>query len=125
MVITSVDKLYHFVFLGLRKMTFHAILLFCAAVVIAFVSSIIIAVYDRKLFIQTTSEYHFIPDNVTTYILHFAKHVEDAAKHPTVKEMRSQLAACFRSIVASILNIYKTICQEFPLYYDVVKSKFV
>lgn len=101
-------------------------LLFITTIIltILIVISITFAVYDRKLFVQITEEYGLISKDVASYVLYFAKHVEYAAKHPTVKEMRSQLTACLRSIIASILNIYKTICQEFPVYYDVLKSKF-
>lgn len=107
------------------KLIIRASLLIGGALFTLLLGSILFAAYDRKLFIQTVEGWHVASNDLTNFVLSCAKQVEYAAKHPTVKEMRSQLLVCFRSIFASILNIYKTICQEFPIYYDVVKSKFI
>ncbi|KAE8750982.1 hypothetical protein FOCC_FOCC002410 [Frankliniella occidentalis] len=100
-------------------------LIFCVGIVTTLLfCCILFAAYDRKLFLELIEDYNIASNDVTGPILYAAKYVENASKHPTFRELRSQLAVCFRSIIASILNIYKTICQEFPVYYDWLKSKF-
>lgn len=103
---------------------FRLFLGLCALALTLFVGSILFAAYDRKWFFDIANRYDFIPDELASFILYFGRQVEYSLKHPTVKEMKSQLAACFQSIVASVLHIYKTICQEFPAYYDALKNRF-
>lgn len=112
-------------FKSITKVFLKLLLIICTSAVLLFVSGIIFAAYDRKSFLQLVEDYGIASNDLVGYVTYCAKHAEHAAKHPFLKEMRSQLAACVRSIVASSLNIYKTICQEFPVYYDVVKSKFL
>ena len=109
---------------ALKFVTRFLVLIGLSAIIL-FISSIIFAAYDRKSFLQFVEGLNIASNDFTHIILYCAKYVEYTLKHSAVREMRSQLVVCFRSIIASILNIYKTICQEFPIYYDVLKSKFV
>lgn len=121
--------LSHFYYLnyfsGIIIFVFRIFLTLCAVMLTIFVGSILFAAYDRKWFFEIARRYEFIPEDLTTFILYFGRHVEHSLKHPTVKEMKSQLAACFQSIVASIFHMYKTISQEFPAYYDAIKNRFI
>ncbi|KAK3921336.1 Vesicle transport protein SEC20 [Frankliniella fusca] len=88
---------------------------FCFGIVITLcISCVLFAAYDRKSFLQLTERYDYVSNDVTGPILYVAKYVENASKHPTLRELRSQLGLVAGRIQNSTIRYFH---EELPVLF--------